>query len=111
MIMSSKDKRLTAKGIYIQLDSGSPYSMEEQKTGYRFYFSSKVYKYKFYDKVFNEDLFTEKNYEINHKLKTNGIDYSVLIVLQLYKEIETRGFCVMNGDEKIEENNLKLIFN
>lgn len=103
------EDRLTRKGVYIGLDHYSPYKYTDKETGLTFYFTSKVYKYKFYDKLVSPDYIAIKNDEINHRLKTKGINCRDLCIILMYKEIETRGFCIEKANgEKLLEDDLKL---
>lgn len=86
------------RGIYYDLNE-SVYTFQYDKL--RFYFSSKFYLSKFK----NEYIEYLKNETLKLKSKYNCILYAdEMLLLDLYKKIEKRGFKVLYNNSLIDEN-------
>lgn len=101
------DKSLmTVNKICLNLKE-SIYKLLDEKSMIEFYFSSKVYKYKFLDILKNKN-FELENIKYNNKNKTENVDYRDLILIAEYKKIEKRGFYIRilkeNKFDEIDKN-------
>lgn len=67
---------------------------------YKFYFSSDVYRYKFEERI--EEYCTNESKKLELKLNCN-IDFTELLIFNLYQHIEKRGFRVEIRDKVLKQ--------
>lgn len=97
---------VTVNGIFNDIDESTYFS---EVDNYKFYFSSLSYKNKFEARLAEYITTEEKKLELKFNTK---IDAKLLLMFDLYKKLEKRGFRVENNSKVLKESplfNLELI--
>lgn len=97
---------VTVNGIFNDIDESTYFS---EVDNYKFYFSSLSYKNKFETRLAEYITTEEKKLELKFNTK---IDAKLLLMFDLYRKLEKRGFRVENNSKVLKESplfNLELI--
>lgn len=97
---------VTVNGIFNDIDESTYFS---EVDNYKFYFSSLSYKNKFETRLAEYITTEEKKLELKFNTKINA---KLLLMFDLYRKLEKRGFRVENNSKVLKESplfNLELI--
>lgn len=97
---------VTVNGIFNDIDESTYFS---EVDNYKFYFSSLSYKNKFETRLAEYITTEEKKLELKFNTK---IDAKLLLMFDLYRKLEKRGFRVENNSKVLKESplfNLEII--
>lgn len=97
---------VTVNGIFNDIDESTYFS---EVDNYKFYFSSLSYKNKFETRLAEYITTEEKKLELKFNTKINA---KLLLMFDLYRKLEKRGFRVENNSKVLKESplfNLEII--